>query len=227
MTTFDTLVVLIIGISFLYSIFRGMVKEIFSILALIIGYVAAVKYNGEAAIHLQPYIETEAIARVVAFVGIYLASSLVVSVVGFLVRKLLHKSDTLSLVDRLIGGGIGVFKGVFLVALVLVPLQWFPEFYRDVTRDSVMVPHMEEATLEIKKLLNVDQGFIDKSLDSIKGLKEKMPDLEDMKKLSDKLGTLKKKADDLIPEKSTPQDAHTQKDQEKLDELVRSVTKEK
>ena len=226
MTTFDTLVILTLGISFVYSIFRGMIKEIFSILSLVVGYVAAVKYNGEAALHLQPYIDNESIARVVAFIGIYLIASLVVSIVGFLVRKLLHKSDALSLLDRLIGGFIGVLKGGVLVALVLVPLQWFPDFYRDVTRGSTTVPYLEQATVEIKSVLNVDQDFFQKRLNSIKDLKEKMPELEEMKKLSGKIGDLKEKAGELLPEKSSPQDAHSEKEQEKLEELVRSVTKE-
>lgn len=226
MTTFDTLVILTLGISFVYSIFRGMIKEIFSILSLVVGYVAAVKYNGEAALHLQPYIDNESIARVVAFIGIYLIASLVVSVVGFLVRKLLHKSDALSLLDRLIGGFIGILKGGVLVALILVPLQWFPEFYRDVTRGSTTVPYLEQATVEIKNALNVDQDFFQNSLNSIKDLKEKMPEIEEMQRLSGKIGDLKEKAGELLPEKSSPQDTHSEKEQEKLEELVRSVTKE-
>lgn len=226
MSTFDTIVIMTLGVSLLYSIFRGMIKEIFSILSIVIGYVAAVKYNNDAAEYLKPYISTESIARVVGFVGIYLAATLVVGLIGYMVRKLLHKSDALSLVDRLIGGFIGLLKGVILVALVLVPLQWFPDFYKDLTKGSQTAPELEKATLKIKKLLNVDQGFFEKGLDSIKDLHEKMPDLDEMKKLSDKLGDLKGKADELLPEKSTPQDTHSKKDQEKLEELVRSVTKE-
>ena len=159
MTTFDTVVVVVLSVSLIYSLFRGMIKEIFSLLSITIGYVVALKYNHEAALELKGYIDSEPIARVVAFVGLYLVFSIAVSLVGLLVRKLLRKSDTLSGVDRIIGGGIGLVKALALIAMVIVPLQWFPKYYKDITRDSVTVPYLEQATIEVKRLFNVNDDF--------------------------------------------------------------------
>ncbi len=219
MTTFDTIVVLILSVSLIYSLFRGMIKEIFSLLSIIIGYIAAVKYNREAALELQGFIDSEPIARAVAFAGLYLICSMAVSLVGWLVKKLFHKSDALSGMDRIIGGGVGLIKGVALIAMLIVPLQWFPEFYSDITKNSVTVPYLEKATLEVKHLLNVDEDFFERNLNKIKELKENMPDLENMKKMTDQLDQFKKQ------DKQQPQDTHSEDDQKKLDDLVRSVTK--
>lgn len=196
-------------------------------LSIAVGYLVAVKYNHEAAIELKGFIDSEPIARAVGFVGLYLVFSMAVSLVGFLVKKLLHKSDTLSGMDRIIGGGIGLVKAAALIAMVIVPLQWFPEFYKNITQNSVTVPYLEKATVEVKRLLNVDDDFFERNLNKVKKLKEEMPDIEKMKKMNDQFEKLKKQAEELGVSKSGPQDKHSQEDQKKLDELIQSVTKEK
>ncbi|QPJ63344.1 MAG: hypothetical protein G3M70_16250 [Candidatus Nitronauta litoralis] len=226
MTTFDTIVVLVLSVSLIYSLFRGMIKEVFSLLSIAVGYLVAIKYNHEAAIELKGFIDSEPIARAVGFVGLYLVFSMAVSLIGFLVKKLLHKSDTLSGMDRIIGGGIGLLKAAALLAMVIVPLQWFPDFYGDITRDSVTAPYLEKTTVEVKRLLNVDDEFFERNLNKVKRLKEEMPDIEKMKKMNDQFEKLKKQAEELGVSKSEPQDKHSQEDQKKLDDLIRSVTKE-
>ncbi len=226
MTTFDTIVVLVLSVSLIYSLFRGMIKEIFSLLSIAIGYLVAIKYNHEAALQLKGIIDSEPIARAVGFVGLYLVVSMAVSLVGFMVKKLLHKSDAISGVDRIIGGGIGLLKAVALIAMVIVPLQWFPDFYKDVTRDSITVPYLEKATVEVKHLLNVDEDFFERNLGKVKKLKEEMPDIGKMKEMGEQFEKIKKQASDLGASKTEPQDKHSQEDQKKLDELIQSVTKE-
>ncbi len=226
MTTFDTIVVLVLSVSLIYSLFRGMIKEVFSLLSIAVGYLVAVKYNHEAAIELEGFIDSEPIARAVGFVGLYLVFSMAVSLVGFLVKKLLHKSDTLTGMDRIVGGGIGLVKAAALIAMVIVPLQWFPEFYENITQDSVTVPYLEKATVEVKHLLNVDDDFFERNLNKVKKLKEEMPDIEKMNKMNDQFEKLKKQAEELGVSNSGPQDKHSQEDQKKLDELIQSVTKE-
>lgn len=110
MTTFDTAVIFVLSMSVIYSLFRGMIKEIFSLLGIVAGYIAAMKYNAALGEHLEQVIAVEAVAKATAFALIFVGAGFVVGIIGYFVRKFLHSSGALSGIDRLVGAGFGLVK---------------------------------------------------------------------------------------------------------------------
>ena len=115
MAPFDIFLAVVLGVSLIYSIFKGMVREIFSLLSLVAGYVVAVRYQGVGADWLAQFISSATIARLVSFGLLFIFTALAVSIVGWYAKKLIRTSDAFSGLDRLGGAVFGVVKGVLLI----------------------------------------------------------------------------------------------------------------
>jgi len=189
-----------------------MVREIFSMLSLVAGYVVAARYQGVGADWLAQYITNDTLARVTSFGALFIVTAMAVSILGFYVKKVIHISEILSGFDRLGGGAFGVVKGVLFMVLLMFPLQLYPDLYVKVTRGSVSAPHLKSLSNDIVKALDAQDGFVD-------GLKKKKRELEKLdiiKDLSDKFNKSVKKS----------QDDHTASDQQELNKMLDSIKNE-
>ena len=112
MTTFDIFSSIILGLSRFFSLVKGFVREIFSLLAYVGGYLIAVKYQGAFAQVLMASIPSKPIAKLIAFVAIYIFSAIVISMIGKIIKSMLLSGSDLSMFDRFLGGILGLVKGV-------------------------------------------------------------------------------------------------------------------
>ena len=64
MSLFDFFIIVVVGICFLYSFSKGMVREIFSLLGYLVGYVLAMDHYDEFATALQSMVSQEIMARI-------------------------------------------------------------------------------------------------------------------------------------------------------------------
>ena len=69
MTTFDIIVIFILGLSIVLSLFRGFVKELFSLLSYLGGYLMAANYQSEFSQVFLDSISSKAIAKLIAFIS--------------------------------------------------------------------------------------------------------------------------------------------------------------
>lgn len=215
MTTFDIIVTVIVGLSLVYSIVRGMIREIFSLLSILAGYVIAVRYQGYGGDWLKDLITNPTAARLTAFAVLFFFSGLIVSLLGRLVKKAIHTSDTLSVMDRVIGGAFGLVKALVFIVILMFPLHMYPDTYRTVTRDSALAPTLARLSDKLVDTLDAQGGFMDK-------MKRKLRRIE-------RDGVLDKATDEIIKAGKTikqsfgePQDKHTDSDKKSLDNLLES-----
>ena len=82
MTTFDIIVCSILGLSMVLSLFKGFVKELFSLLSYLGGFLMASKYQGTFSQTLMESIPSKPIAKVIAFVAIYILTASIISLMG-------------------------------------------------------------------------------------------------------------------------------------------------
>ncbi|MFQ5482594.1 MAG: CvpA family protein [Nitrospinaceae bacterium] len=224
MTTFDTCFILVTVISALIGLFRGLVRETFSLLAWGGGYFMAMKFNLDLMDYLNDWFENETTARVLAFAFLFILTFIAVSALSFGIRSFMSHSGAMTGLDRLIGSLFGVARGIILGILLTAPLQLFPDTYSRLTKNSWAAPYLEETTDSIRELLDVKDSLLDRGLRKLKQqVPDKIPGLDKLKDISSKL------QEKLSPSSSSdekPQDDHTKEDQDKLDELVRSVTRD-
>ncbi len=110
----DIAILLITGISCLFGLWRGFVREVLSLLAWIAALLLARVYSDDLAPSLGRWIEGSAMQQVFAFALLFMATLLTGALINHLVAKLIDMSG-LKLTDRLLGGVFGIARGVVIV----------------------------------------------------------------------------------------------------------------
>ena len=228
MTTFDIVVCSILGLSLLSSLFKGFVKEVFSLLSYLGGFLLAIKYQGNFAQVLMENISSKPIAKVIAFVIIYVLTYIIISLMGKVIRGMLVSGTKLSMFDRLMGAIVGFGRGMVMVIAVTFPLQFFPEIMRTVTKDSETIPYLVKALTFVNqnignfKFQNPLNDFnIDEAKEKLKELKAVNNMVDQLEEFKDKLPNISEKfvSDDKEMEE------YSKDDLQKLNDILKSVEK--
>ena len=217
MTSFDIFVSVVLGISLIFSLMKGFVREIFSLLAYVGGYFTAVKYQATLAKILMASIPSKPIAKLAAFAAIYIVTAIIISLMGKIAKGILWSGTDLSMFDRLLGGIVGLARGVAIMLAVTFPLQFFPEVSKKLTEDSYTAPYLAKVLKFVKQnsgSLNIRKKISEFDMD---GAKQKFEELKDLKKLKDTF-------DDLT-DNNKPLDQYSPEDQKKLEEILKAVDK--
>ncbi len=221
MTSFDIFVSVVLGISMIFSLMKGFVREIFSLLAYVGGYLMAVKYQDTLARILMESITSKPIAKLAAFAAIYIVTAIIISLMGKIAKGILWSGTDLSMFDRLLGGVVGLARGVAIMVAVTFPLQFFPEVSKKLTEDSYTAPYLAKVLRFVNQnpgSLNIRKKLSEFDLD---GAKEKFEELKDLKKLKDTFDGLK----DKLPDNIKPLDLYSPDDKKKLEEILNAVDK--
>lgn len=121
MNTLDFLIVLPI-IFFAYRGFKnGLIKEVLSIIGIVLGVFLTFQYMEEAGTYIQPFFEDNAdyIPFVAAFI-IFIGTLLAVNLVAIAARKVLETIQ-LNFINRVTGLAFGALKcGIIISALLLL-----------------------------------------------------------------------------------------------------------
>ncbi|MFT4578920.1 MAG: membrane protein required for colicin V production [Nitrospinales bacterium] len=228
MTTFDIVVYSILGLSVIFSLFKGFVKEVFSLLSYLGGYLMASKYQGVFSQLLMESIPSKPIAKLIAFAGIYIMTAIIISLMGRIARGFIMSATQLSGFDRLAGGFVGFARGVMIVVAVTFPLQFFPEVGKKFMKDSQTAPHLAkvlkfvsqnpEALNIRKKLTDFDMGGMKEKYEELKNMKDMANQFEDLKKILPNMDGDSKKGE-------KPLDEYSKEDIQKLTDILKSVEK--
>jgi membrane protein required for colicin V production len=121
MTALDWVLLLIVGVSGLLGLLRGMIGVVMSLVAWLLAGLAAYLYGGDVGRSLV----TDGQLGWGEYLGGYALSFAVVwiavALVGLLVRRLAQEAG-LSGVDRLFGFGLGLVRGLFFACVLLLML---------------------------------------------------------------------------------------------------------
>ena len=228
MTTFDIVVCSILGLSLLSSLFKGFVKEVFSLLSYLGGFLLAIKYQGNFAQVLMENISSKPIAKVIAFVIIYVLAYTIISLMGKVIKGMLVSGTKLSMFDRLMGAIVGFGRGMVIVIALTFPLQFFPEIMRTVTKGSETIPYLVKALTFVNqnignfKFQNPLKDFnIDEAKEKLKELKAVNNMVDQLEEFKDKLPNISEKfvSDDKEMEE------YSKDDLQKLNDILKSVEK--
>ena len=149
MTALDYAVLAIVGLSVLVSVVRGLVREVLALAAWAVGFVVATLYSGEFAVLLPAAISDERLRLLAAFIVLFLLVLVAMSVVAYLVVKLV-RSAGLGVEDRVLGGIFGFARGL-LVVMVLVLAAGFTSLPRaPVWRDAMLSGPLEACAIQVK-----------------------------------------------------------------------------
>ena len=228
MTTFDIFIFSILGISIVLSLFKGFVKEIFSLLSYLGGYLMAAHYQQSFAQVFIEIIPSKAIAKLIAFIAIYIFTAIIISLIGRVFRSMIISATKLSIFDRLIGGVVGFGKGLIIIVAIIYPIQFFPNISQKLTQDSQTAPYLAK----VLQLINQKSASFDirGKLDNlnIDEAKEKVDELINLDNMADKLQDLKEKLPSMEKQfnsEDKPLDEYSTEDLQKLNDIIKSVEK--
>ena len=115
-------IVSILGLSILLSLWRGFVREAISLAGWVAAFVVANMFVGNLASFLTPWIDNVT-GRYVASYAILLAGTLVVGGITGLLAAQMVKASGLTVMDRLLGTGFGLVRGIIIVLVLMYLLR--------------------------------------------------------------------------------------------------------
>jgi len=141
----DSVVLILLGVFFIRSFFRGALKELISLVAIFSAYLTAlslpyvlenvvrVSFGSEWMIKMG----SQTVVFIVVWVGVSLVGRLVVHLTG---------NSSMGIFNRLIGGSIGVGKGVIFLAVVYaVSLSLAPHLIPEEQAGNRALPYIRRA----------------------------------------------------------------------------------
>jgi membrane protein required for colicin V production len=139
----DYVLLVIVALSALYSVFRGFVREILSLISWVLAFWVAIKFSPELAESFSGYITIPEIRFITAFLLIFLAIMVGGIFVSRFIATLLQVGG-LRAFDRLIGAGFGVARGVIIVTVLVLLGGQSPLTEEPAWQQSRMVPYLQK-----------------------------------------------------------------------------------
>lgn len=168
----DILVAAVLIFFFLRSLFRGAIKEFFSLLGLGGGYLAASRYGDIAGQFIIARLGAGEwmvpLSRTVTFI----ATWMVLSLVGTMVSKL-AKGTSIGFWNRMGGGLFGLGKGVFLLGVSVLALDAYLPGFVPKDGKSYLLPYIREGSVLIRQVAGRDVE------EKIEALKKKVQSAKD------------------------------------------------
>ncbi|HET8610999.1 MAG TPA: CvpA family protein [Burkholderiales bacterium] len=155
MTAFDYAVVAIIGLSVLFSIMRGLVREVLALVAWVVAFVVARMWAVNGAHYVPSAVTDPALRVVIAFVVLFLVALIAM---GFLTRAVsaLVRVSGLGFVDRGLGAVFGFARGVLIITIVVLIAGMTPLPHDPAWRNAVLRGPFESLAVSVKPWLPHD-----------------------------------------------------------------------
>ena len=138
LTFIDIIFTVIILVLAIIATAHGFIRELFSKLAVILGIVVSVSFFGKLAPYMEQVIHNRAVATVVSFLLLFIATYLLVKIVQQLVGAA-FRGEILRGLDRTLGFVFGALEGLVVVSLILILVNaqpWFPKVATTITDGS-------------------------------------------------------------------------------------------
>jgi membrane protein required for colicin V production len=143
MNPFDILTIVILAYSVIRGIFRGLIKEMSSIVGVLAGYYAGYSYYADIAALLSRWITNTAYVNIVSFLILFSVVFLIVSAfMGWL--------------DRICGAAFGLAKAILIAAVLLIVLTTFLPPNAPIVTHSVLAPHVTTVSEIMVKVVSKD-----------------------------------------------------------------------
>ena len=155
MNWIDASILIIMMLSSIFGLWRGLVREIFSLVTWIFALLLARRYSDVLANFLFSSFDNQTISYVVAFALIFIIVMMLGTLLNFLLSKLLMFTG-LKFIDRLLGGVFGIARGVIISFIGLFASSFFFS-QAQVWQQSKLIPYGQNM-IEISRVFIQDRN---------------------------------------------------------------------
>lgn len=155
MNTVDWIILAVTLLSAVVGFYRGFIRETLSLVSWILAIWAAFTFAELGSAWFTPYIESSQLRLVAAFAGIFIAVLLLLSLVSYLLCRLLLVGGIAG-TDRILGGLFGIARAVVLVSVVLLlaRIPGYPE--QEWWQQSLLIHQLNPVVVFFYELLPPD-----------------------------------------------------------------------
>lgn len=163
MNPFDIVIVIILSYCLIRGLFRGLVKELSSIVGVLGGFYAAYSYYPLIAKLLSSWIQNTAYLNILSFLIIFISVFLIISILGIVIKYILNIAF-LGWMDRICGAGFGIVKAILIASVLLIMLTSFLPKGAPIIKTSTLAPHVMVISENMAKVISKDmkRNFADK-----------------------------------------------------------------
>ncbi len=155
MNPLDMVIVVILAFCLIRGIFRGLIKELSSIVGVFAGFYAAYTYYGTISKPLSKWISNIPYLNILSFLIIFCLIFIIISIIGVIIKYLLNIAF-LGWMDRICGVGFGIIKGLLIVSVILIPLTTFLPQKHPLVKNSLLSPYVIQISEKMVKIVSKD-----------------------------------------------------------------------
>ena len=139
MNLFDMVCIIILGYCLVRGIFRGLIKELSSIVGVFGGFYAAYTYYMKVGKLFSSWISNTSYLNILSFLIIFCGVFIIISIIGVIIKYLLNIAF-LGWVDHICGAGFSTIKGILIVSMLLMILTAFLPKNTPFIKNSLLTP---------------------------------------------------------------------------------------
>lgn len=155
MNPFDMIAVAILAFCVIRGIFRGLIKEVSSIVGVLAGFYAAYTYYGNLADLLAGWISNESYLHILSFLILFCLVFFVVSIIGVVIKYVLNIAF-MGWFDRTCGAAFGLVKGILIVSMLFIIFTAFLPQGAPLVKNSVLAPRVNQISEKMIKVVPKD-----------------------------------------------------------------------
>ena len=159
MTSADLVIVLVCVVSAGIGVWRGFVKEALSLLTLLAAIWLAWRFANVFAPTLANWASNPEVRVWVARVIVFALAIVVGAAVSWAARQVIRHTG-LSGVDRMLGGAFGFVRGVLIVGLLVLVLDFMALDQRDWWQTARLRPYAEQVAAAVKKYAELGTRYV-------------------------------------------------------------------
>ena len=141
MNPFDLLMITIFAYGLIRGVFRGLVREMASIVGVLGGFYAAYTYYPQVAKLVSAWITNPAYRNILSYLALFTLVVIIVGILAVVIKYLLNIAY-LGWVDRVSGALFGAIKGILVIGVIFIVLTAFLPKGSPFIKNSTLAPHV-------------------------------------------------------------------------------------
>lgn len=170
MNWIDFVIIILLVFGLARGFIDGLIKELASLLALILGIWGAIKFSAFTAAKLYDYFDmTGKYVGIIAFAITFVVIVIIIHFIGLLVDKFVS-AISLGFLNRLLGIVFGLFKTALILSVIFVILNAIDDKHQFLPRDTIERSKFYSPIADIAPALFplIGEGDLGKSFDRLK-----------------------------------------------------------
>lgn len=148
----DYLITIIIILSMLFGLWRGLLREMVSLATWIAAFAIAFLFAQDGAVYLAAHIDSPPLRTAAAFAGLFLITLLLGGLVGILAYHLVEYTG-LHGTDRVLGMAFGFVRGAAMITLLVLAAGITPLPKDAWWQQAQLIGHFQQSALWLRGYL--------------------------------------------------------------------------